>query len=358
MDSPEAHITKRSETRHAAQELAFGTKVPGKIKLAIVLALVAIAFFSWTQGRYPVSPGEFFYTIGLCFTDLDSAKELVAYDALIKIRLPRILCVMLVGAALSVAGASYQGMFKNPLVSPDLLGASAGAGLGASFAMLMSYSDQIVQLFAFGGAIAAVGIAVWLNRFVRYDPLLGLVLGGILVGSLFQSGTSIIKLVADANDKLPAITYWLMGSFHDVQMKDFWVVLVPMGLGFALLMLERWKLNVLSFGEEEARSLGINTRRTRLVVILAATLITASSVAIAGVIGWVGLVIPHLGRAIVGPNYRVLLPTTMAIGAGFLLLVDDIARMAMSVEIPIGILTAILGVPFFIFIFRRNTRGW
>ena len=275
------------------------------------------------------------------------------------IRLPRILVVMLVGAALAVAGASYQGMFKNPLVSPDILGASAGASFGACLALLFDMSNSMVQLFAFIGAMVAVGGAVWMNKMVnKYDALLGLVLGGMLVTTLFQSFTSLVKFMADANDKLPAITFWLMGSFSRINQTDLAVIVAPMLAGFVLLMLERWKLNVLSFGEEEARSLGVNTGRVRLIVIFASTLIVACSVAVAGIVGWVGLVIPHLARSIVGPNYKVLLPTSMFIGAGYLLIVDDLCRLMASTEIPIGILTAIIGVPFFIFIFRHNIKGW
>ena len=266
---------------------------------------------------------------------------------------------MLVGAALAVAGASYQGMFKNPLVSPDILGASAGASFGACLALLFDMSNMMVQLFAFIGAMVAVGGAVWMNKMVnKYDALLGLVLGGMLVTTLFQSFTSLVKFMADANDKLPAITFWLMGSFSRIDQVDLAMIVAPMAIGFGLLLLERWKLNVLSFGEEEARSLGVNTARVRLIVIFASTLIVACSVAVAGIVGWVGLVIPHLARSIVGPNYKVLLPTSMFIGAGYLLIVDDLCRLMASTEVPIGILTAIIGVPFFIFIFRRNIKGW
>ena len=277
---------------------------------------------------------------------------------LFRIRFPRILVVMLVGAALSVAGASYQGMFRNPLTSPDLLGASAGASLGACLALLLNMPGEMVQLFAFCGGMAAVGLAVAFNRVVDYDPTLGLVLAGILVSTLFQSGTSLIKFMADANDKLPTITFWLMGSFAAIDVQDLLLALAPMALGFAILIFQSWKLNVLSFGDEEARAMGVNTRRTRLLVIFAATLITSVSVSVAGIVGWIGLVIPHLARAIVGPNYKVLLPTAMFIGATYLLLVDDIARLLAAVEIPIGILTAILGVPFFVIIFRHNMKGW
>jgi iron complex transport system permease protein len=197
-----------------------------------------------------------------------------------------------------------------------------------------------------------------LNRAVGTDAILGLILGGILVGTLFSSGTSIVKLVADADDKLPAITFWLMGSFAAITLKDLLLILPAMVIGFVLLLTQRWNLNVLSFGEEEAKSLGVNTGRTRFIVIFAATLLTACSVAVAGIIGWIGLVVPHLTRAIVGPNYKVLLPTTMLVGGAFLLIVDNVSRLMFSVEIPIGLLTSILGVPFFAFIYRKNMKGW
>ena len=347
-------------------------KVEPWIKIVIGIALLSIVLVSFALGRYPISPVELISTLGGLANN--ALADFVAHfgvtipyvevnqqmaTALMNIRLPRILVVMLVGAALAVAGASYQGMFKNPLVSPDILGASAGASFGACLALLFDMSNSMVQLFAFIGAMVAVGGAVWMNKMVnKYDALLGLVLGGMLVTTLFQSFTSLVKFMADANDKLPAITFWLMGSFSRINQTDLAVIVAPMLAGFALLMLERWKLNVLSFGEEEARSLGVNTGRVRLIVIFASTLIVACSVAVAVIVGWVGLVIPHLARSIVGPNYKVLLPTSMFIGAGYLLIVDDLCRLMASTEIPIGILTAIIGVPFFIFIFRHNIKGW
>ena len=360
------------ESEASASAELLDRKVEPWIKIAIGIALLGIVLVSFALGRYPISPVELISTLGglannalanfaahfgVAIPHVEVNQQMAT--ALMNIRLPRILVVMLVGAALAVAGASYQGMFKNPLVSPDILGASAGASFGACLALLFDMSNSMVQLFAFIGAMVAVGGAVWMNKMVnKYDALLGLVLGGMLVTTLFQSFTSLVKFMADANDKLPAITFWLMGSFSRINQTDLAVIVAPMLAGFALLMLERWKLNVLSFGEEEARSLGVNTGRVRLIVIFASTLIVACSVAVAGIVGWVGLVIPHLARSIVGPNYKVLLPTSMFIGAGYLLIVDDLCRLMASTEIPIGILTAIIGVPFFIFIFRHNIKGW
>lgn len=368
------HASEPLPGTDAANEKLFGTRAPLWVKLAIAAVVIGMFFISFMLGKYSMTPieviqnaasyfGKAIQYVGACINDPSlltegsipmSKEELVLF----KIRLPRILVVMLVGAALAVAGASYQGMFKNPLTSPDLLGASAGASLGACLALLLSLSGEYVQLFAFIGGMLAVGMAVWLNRVVDYDPVLGLVLAGILVSSLFQAGMSLIKFMADADDKLPTITFWLMGSFASINLHDLLMILLPMLIGFAILISQSWKLNVLSFGDEEARSMGINTWRTRLLVIFASTLITSVSVAVAGIVGWIGLVVPHLARAIVGPNYKVLLPTSMFVGAAFLLIVDNCARLMASVEIPIGILTAIMGVPFFVFIFRRNMKGW
>ncbi|MDY0341081.1 MAG: iron ABC transporter permease, partial [Coriobacteriia bacterium] len=345
------------ELQRAATK-TFDKRVSSRVKVAVGSALVLVFFVSFMLGRYPVTPLELVQTIWQHFTDpsliLDPKLETVIFN----LRLPRICLVMLSGAALAVAGASYQGMFKNPLVSPDILGASAGASMGACLALLLDMPSGMVQLFAFCGGMTAVGMAVWFNRTARADPILGLVLGGILVSTLFGSGTALIKFAADADDKLPAITFWLMGSFASVNQRDLLLALLPILLGFALLLLESWKLNVLSFGDEEARSMGVNTRVTRLIVVFASTLITSTVVAVAGIVGWIGLVIPHFARAIVGPNYRVLLPTSMVLGASYLLVVDDIARLIASVEIPVGILTSILGVPLFVVIFRHNMRGW
>lgn len=342
-----------------AAERLVASRVPLLVKILLLVGLAAAILLSFAIGQFPVTPLELVEGIQRHFAgEVTTQQELSVDKIIFSIRIPRILLVILVGAALASAGAAFQGMFRNPLVSPDLLGASAGASLGACISLLLGFSVVATQVFAFIGGLLAVGLAMFLNRMVKYDRLLGLVLGGILVSTLFQAGTSIVKLCADENDTLPAITYWLMGSFSGATMDDLTMAVIPMILGFVLLMMERWKLNVLSLGEEEARALGVNTRRTRFIVIAAATLLTSVSVAVSGVIGWIGLVIPHLARAIVGPNYRRLLPTSMLLGSVYLLLVDDVARCLLSMEIPIGILTAVLGVPFFAIIFHHNAKGW
>jgi iron complex transport system permease protein len=342
----------------AAADKTFGGRLTPLVKFVLIAAIVLAFFISFMLGKYPMTPYEVIYTTLNHFFDLGTPIDPNMDKVVFNIRLPRIFMVMLVGAALAVAGASYQGMFKNPLTSPDLLGASSGASLGACLALLWGLPGVYVQLFAFLGGMIAVALAVWLNKMVDYDPTLGLVLAGILVSTLFSSGMSILKFMADADDQLPTITFWLMGSFASIDDVDLVRAIIPMVVGFFILISQSWKLNVLSFGDDEARSMGINTNSTRLLVILAATLITSVSVAVAGIVGWIGLVIPHLARAVVGPNYKALLPTAMFVGAIYLLLVDNVARLLAAVEIPIGILTSIFGVPFFVVIFKHNMKGW
>lgn len=325
----------------------------------ILIAIPIILFFvSFTLGKYDMNLKELICTMYYHFADPSKIIDKNMETVLFNIRIPRVIVVLMVGAGLSIAGASYQGMFKNPLVSPDILGASAGAGFGASIALLFSQSMATVQICSFCGGILAVVMATQVNKVMKYDPILALVLGGILIRTLFTSGLSIIKFLADTDDQLPAITFWLMGSFASTNKSDILAVFIPTVISFAMLFALRWKLNVLSFGEEEAKSMGINTKRIRRWVIVASTLITASSISVCGMIGWIGLVVPHLSRSLVGPNYKILVPVCGIIGASFLLVVDNIARCAWVVELPIGILTSLMGVPFFIIIFKRKTKGW
>ena len=211
---------------------------------------------------------------------------------------------------------------------------------------------------AFIGGLLAVSITYGISMRIRHDPMLALVLAGIMIGSLFTAAISCIKYIADPYDKLPAITFWLMGSLASITPRDVYMVLIPILLGGILLYLLRWRLNVLAMGEEEAQVLGINTRLMKTVVIVCCTLMTAAAVSISGMIGWVGLVIPHLARMIVGPNYRVLLPASILLGGAYLLLVDDLARLLASMEIPLGILTALIGVPFFLYLLLNSKWGW
>lgn len=283
--------------------------------------------------------------------------DFATYSVLFNIRLPRICAAILVGAALSTAGAAYQGMFQNPLVSPDILGASAGAGFGAAVAIYFYLGTGAITAFAFAGGLIAVGAAYLISRLTKGSATLSMVLAGILIGSLFSAATSYIKLVADTNDQLPAITYWLMGSLAGAE-SDYKLGLaaVVIGLGLLPLVLLRWRMNVLTLGEDEARSIGVNTNLLRLVVIICATLVTAVAVSISGLIGWVGLVIPHFCRMIFGYDYRRIIPAAIIMGAGFLLLVDDFSRTIATTEVPLGILTAFVGAPIFAYLLMMGGK--
>jgi iron complex transport system permease protein len=266
---------------------------------------------------------------------------------------------MLVGGGLALAGAAYQGLFNNPMVSPDILGASAGAGFGAALGILCGFNVVAIQGMSFAMGLIAVAMAWSIGSGLcrRGDPVLMLVLVGILVSSVFTALITLTKYLADPMNAMQAITFWLLGSFASISPKDVKISAVPILAGCVPLFLLRWRLNVLCLGEEEARTLGLNTRWLRLIVIVAATLITAASVSVCGMVGWIGLVVPHLARMVVGPNYKVLVPTAALMGACFLLLVDDVARTAAALEIPVGILTALIGAPFFLFLLMRERKG-
>jgi iron complex transport system permease protein len=328
-------------------------------KRTVLLALpIMIFILSFTIGRYPISPGELFSVMAAKFLPLEQTWPATLDTVVFQVRLPRILAAVLVGAALATSGAAYQGMFRNPLVSPDILGASAGACFGAALAIFCSLNYAGIQILSFVFGLVAVLITYAVSSRIRHESTLTLVLSGILIGTLFTSGTSLLKYMADPFDKLPAITYWLMGSLSSISSEDVLAVILPMLAGGFVLYLVRWRLNVLSLGEEEASALGLDARKLKMIVILCATMMTSAAVSISGMIGWVGLIVPHLARMIVGPNYKVLLPASIIIGGTYLLLVDDLARVMASVEIPLGILTSIIGAPFFIYLLMHSRRGW
>jgi iron complex transport system permease protein len=326
---------------------------------ALIAIPIAVFLLSLTVGRYHVSLGELFTLLGSKLGLSDATVSQQVSTVILNVRLPRITAALLIGAGLALSGGAYQGMFRNPLVSADILGASAGAGFGAALGIMLSKSVIATQLLAVVFGLAAVLVTYMLaGRLRRGDPTLFLVLTGILVGTVFVSFISILKVLADPYDKLPAITFWLMGSLASINSQDILILLGPMLVGGGALLAVRWHLNPLSFGEEEAKAMGAETTKLRAIVIGACTLMTASAVAIAGIIGWVGLVIPHLARGIVGPNYGKLLPVSAVVGAVYLLLVDDLARLAGPLELPLGILTALIGAPFFIFLLARTRRAW
>ena len=334
----------------------------------LLAALFLLVFLlSFVTGRYSVSAGKticilldgflqgvtaavnhfHFIDIHWGITSFWTSAEAAV---VLNVRLPRILAAALIGAALSVAGVSYQGMFRNPMVSPDLLGASTGAGFGAALALLLSMNYFAVTCSAFLFGLLAVLLAYLISRRSRMDMTLSMVLAGMMISSLFTSGTSLIKLLADTESQLPAITYWLMGSLTSVRGRDVRFAALPILLGLVPLLLLRWRINLLTLSEAEARSMGVDTRRLRLLVIFCATLMTAASVSISGMIGWVGLIIPHFCRMIFGYDYRRLLPASALLGGAFLMLVDDLARTMATSEIPLGILTSFVGAPVFLYL--------
>lgn len=320
------------------------------------IILFFLIFFSLFMGRYYVPPGRVLYVLKseLLRTNLDCIDATVVWN----IRLPRVLLCVIVGAGLSISGASFQGIFQNPLVSPDILGVSAGAGFGAVLGILLtSGAAGLTTVMAFSFGLFSVFIACTVSKIKRTSSPLSLVLSGMLVFSLFNALISLIKLVADTESQLPSITYWLMGSFANTTFAEVCLVVPLMGGGITVLLLLRWRINILSMGNEDAYALGINPSRTRLIIIMAATIVTAAGVTVSGVIGWVGLIIPNLCRMIVGADHKHLLPAVCLAGAIFMTCVDFIARVLTVVEIPIGILTAIVGVPFFIFVYKRSEWG-
>lgn len=326
----------------------------------LAVALVAAMFLSLMVGRYLIAPSEVIRLIAEKITGTARADEITSM-VLFEVRLSRIMAAALIGGALAMAGATYQGIFRNPMVSPDILGASAGASFGAALAILLGLSPVVVQVLAFISGIVAVLLTLGVSsRFSQEKggEILLLVLTGMVVSALFSAFVSITKYVADPYDTLPAITFWLMGGLSYITGSDVLIMLVPFSVGAVPLLLLRWKLNVLSLNEDEARSMGIDTVRLRIIVILCATLMTSSAVAIGGMIGWVGLVVPHLARMVTGPNFKTLLPVSLLMGGLYLLLVDDVARCAFAQEIPLGIITAIAGAPFFLYLIAKGRRGW
>lgn len=339
----------------------------GTTGTVLIYCLLPLIFFcSLFLGRYEVSPLHVIQMLAAPVADLvpgnfihiehtwTAAEENVIYQ----IRLPRLMAAVLVGAGLSIAGAAYQGLFKNPLVSPDILGVASGAGFGAALAILLSWNMAMIQVSAFCFGILAVTVTYLLSRFYRTTPTLILVLSGIIVAAFFTALISLTKYVADPYEKLPAITFWLMGSLASVRYSDVLMVVPFFITATAVLLLIRWRINLLAVGDDEARALGIDTKRMGQVIILCSTLITASAVCIAGIIGWVGLVVPHLGRMLVGPDYTRLLPVCLLLGGCYMLIIDDLARLLTNAEIPLGILTAIVGAPFFAYLLSRRSVGW
>lgn len=327
------------------------------IMLVMLLVLICAVLLSFWIGYYPLAPADvvraFLSRFGYSGDILPQAVTIFW-----SIRLPRILSAVFIGASLSVAGATYQGMFRNPLVSPDILGVSSGASLGAALAILSGRANWIVQLSAFAGGIGAVALSYIISRKSAHEQTLSLVLTGSMIMALCNAGVTMIKYVSDPNDVLQQITFWLMGSLTKTNMDSLSWTWVPMALGLSVIrFILRWRLNLMTLSEEEAGSLGVPIRRYRLIFIAASTMLSAAAVCLGGLIGWVGLMIPHIGRALVGPDYKSLIPACAMTGAAYLVLMDDIARSLLSLELPLGVVTSIMGAPFFVSLIIRRREG-
>jgi len=327
--------------------------------VATVAVLFALAVLAFGVGRYPVSVGEIFSLLASKLTGSEHALPANVETVILQVRGPRILAAVVVGAALAAAGTAYQGMFRNPLVSPDILGVSGGAALGAVLAIFLSLDILMTQALAFAGGLVAVGLVYAVGSRLRgHDPLLALVLTGVIIGTLLGSAIALLKYLADPYNQLPAITYWLLGSLASITPRDLSAA-APLDLaGLVPMLLLRWRINLLALPDDEARALGVDTRRLRIMVVACATLMTAAAVAISGIIGWVGLLIPHAARLLVGPDFGRLLPLAMIMGAAFMLGVDTLCRTIAPIEIPPGVLTALIGTPFFLWLFAFARRSW
>lgn len=327
--------------------------------LVAAAGLVGIVAIAFSVGRYPVAFADLLRVVWAWAGGAPHGLDPTLETVVLQIRGPRVIAALLVGAALAAAGAAYQSLFRNPLVSPDILGVSAGAAVGAVLGIFLSLGVLAVQSMAFAGGLAAVGMVYVVAKTVRgHDPLLVLVLAGVVLGSLLGACVALMKYLADPYNQLPAITYWLLGSLASTDPRDLWFAAPLMLAGLLPLWLLRWRINVLSLDDEEARALGVASGRTRLAVIVGATLMTSAAVAISGVIGWIGLVIPHFARLLTGPDFSRLLPVSVLLGAGFLVAVDTLARTMADIEIPLGVLTAFVGTPLFLWQLATARRGW
>jgi len=326
------------------------------VAFVFLLAGLLVAF---VVGRYPIDLADVLHVVAAKLSgrapDVAPAVESVVWQ----VRGPRVIAAALVGAALAVAGTAFQGLFRNPLVSPDILGASSGAALGAVLGIYFSLGVFAIQALAFAGGLIAVGAVYAIGSAVRArDPVLVLVLTGVVIGALLGAGVGLVKYLADPYNQLPAMTFWLLGSLAAVGPSDLVPLFGPVMLGSLVLVALRWRMNVMSLPDEEARALGVPTGILRVAIVAAATLVTSASVATAGIIGWVGLVVPHVARTLAGPDFARLIPAAALLGGGFLLLIDTLARTGAAIEIPLGILTALVGTPFFIWLLAGVSKTW
>jgi len=329
-----------------------------KIILTLFVILILLSLFSLTLGQYDLSIKQIidflFYKLGFG----EVANSQLIQNIIVEIRFPRIIASILIGASLAISGVAFQSMFRNPLVSPGILGVLSGASFGAALGMIIFKKFILIQASSFIFGIIAVSIALFISMFNKQNQVILLILGGVVSSAFFSSLLSITKYMADPYNQLPAIVYWLMGSLALIDKGTIYIVTIPILLGIFLMIFLSKYLNILSLGDEEARSLGINVKLVRFTIIITATFISAFTVVLAGMIGWVGLVIPHIARLLFGSNNILIVPVTALLGAIYLLIIDNISRMLFSVEIPIGILTSLIGIPFFAYALKNVKKGW
>ncbi|QKF82767.1 FecCD family ABC transporter permease [Halarcobacter ebronensis] len=326
--------------------------------LVLFILLVFISIFSLSLGQYHLEISQIFdfflYKVGL--KEIDNFQLL--QNIIMEIRFPRIVASILIGASLAISGVAFQSMFKNPLVSPGILGVLSGAAFGAALGMIFFKKFLLIQVSSFVFGVLAVFIALFISMFNRQNQLILLILGGVVSSAFFSSMLSITKYMADPYNELPAIVYWLMGSLALIDKQTIYIISIPILLGIFLMILLSKYLNILSLGDEEAKSLGVNVKLIRFVIILIATFISALTVVLAGMIGWVGLVIPHIARLLFGSNNIIIVPISALLGGIYLLIIDNLSRTLFSVEIPIGILTSLIGIPFFAYALKNVKKGW
>lgn len=320
---------------------------------ACMLAPVLLFLISLFIGKYDLTLGQVLDILKAGYGNADDAKATVIWD----VRMPRAIVAILVGGALAVSGGALQGIFRNPLVDSGILGVSAGAGFGACLAIILFQNTGAIYLSAFAFGLLAVFLSIYTGRIYHNSTNISIVLGGVIISSIFTSLIAFTKYLADPYRELPAITFWLMGSLATVDYADLLFCLVPISVGVVGILLLRWKINVISIGDKEARSLGVNVDGYRLLIIIFTALATAGAVCVCGTIGWIGLIIPHIARMLMGNDNRKILPISFSLGACFLLIVDDLARLLTGGEMPIGILTSLIGGPFYIYLLKKTNGG-
>lgn len=323
-----------------------------------IVAPVLCIFSSVFLGRYPLSPSQIFSVVWQGVLHPSSTLSSIQTNIVWQIRFPRALLGAMVGASLAVSGTALQGLFRNPLVSSGMLGVSAGAGFGAALAIVLFKSTVMIYVFSFCFGILAVFLSYLVGKIYNSSPAIMLVLGGVIISSIFSALLSLVKYIADPYEDLPSIVFWLMGSLASASYENMVIAIIPISLGITGLVLMRWRINVMSMGDREARSMGININLDRVAVIICTTLATAGAVSVSGLIGWVGLVIPHIGRLLVGNDNRVLVPASISLGACFLIIIDNLGRVLTGGEIPLSVLTAIVGGPYFIYLLKRRGGNW